>query len=136
MRRIRLKERWAQTAYAFSERESAAFTPLQCPAGRPRWEWQALAPIPNLRRAKARAPRDAKQVISGRRHAAPFFKIMAKKPKPIDRLTLIFRCVVVIDILGLALPTGWMGWPADFLLALVLLGLTAGVWFCQWCLAS
>ena len=44
------------TAYLFSARGSAAFTPLQCPAGPPRWELQALAPIPNLKRAEARAP--------------------------------------------------------------------------------
>ena len=44
------------TAYLFSARGSAAFTPLQCPAGRPRWELQALAPIPNCKRAEARAP--------------------------------------------------------------------------------
>ena len=42
--------------YLFSARGSAAFTPLQCPAGWPRWELQALAPIPNLKRAEARAP--------------------------------------------------------------------------------
>ena len=46
----------ATRPYLFSARGSAAFTPLQCPAGRPRWELQALAPIPKLKRAEARAP--------------------------------------------------------------------------------
>src|SRR5436190_22046048 len=77
----------------------------------------------------------AKQVISDRDDCT-VLPAMAKKLKSIDRLTLIFRCVVVIDTLGLAIPTGWMGWPADFLLALGLLGLTVGLWFCQWCLGS
>ena len=77
----------------------------------------------------------AKQAISDRDDCT-VLPAMAKKLKSTDRLTLIFRCVVVIDTLGLAIPTGWMGWPADFLLALGLLGLTVGLWFCQWCLGS